>query len=737
MANRFPLIVDSTANSIQELPSGDNLDLSGSDIANVGNVNISGNLYVSNSLVTLGGGVNKAPLTSNDGKDRGTLLDYYSGSQHTGFMGWKNSSGEFTFASNATVANNVVTVTQLGNVRADYFYGNFVGAITGNLAVPGTNTAVLFNEAGNASASDAFLFNRVSNTAILSNALVVGGNITAGNIKITGSVSAGDTTITGNLTVVGSTVSANVTTLNVKDPIIEQGGNPTGTLSNDDGLDRGQLLHYYDGVAKDAFMGMKNSTKEFTFASNVSIANNVVTINQLGNLLAGNANLGNAVTANYFVGDGSLLTGINSMANLSVSGTATLGNAEITGTANIGTLNVTGQTNLGDVSNVHISGGSLGQVLTTDGSGNLVWANTQASIISNIANIVAGSAIDISIDYSNINYPAGVFTLNQLGPVSLTMVDIWASGANAKNAYANYIANTVNTQNVSITLSLANASFNVQATDSITIGTSTVTGANLTGLGITGTGGTYTIPSSYLNANAQIVTSSVVSANLSTSRGVKTATGATLTNNQPTPFSVNSLTGSFPSSSVPFWNVNQTFNWSASVTGTVSSGNVTYGGNATGTLTSVGATSGVSPSLDSTLGYSVTSTDYTGAGLNGAGTRTIPSTVSSTITPATKYYPIFWKTTASSSNPNITSTDSHNSNNYALGQGANTTSTASNYLWIATPNSTSHTFAFTFLGATVAATPDQTYTNQTISGQTYNVYGFTNYSAVTTIYTAT
>ena len=38
MANRFPLIVDSSTSTIQELPSGDNLDMTGSGFANLASV---------------------------------------------------------------------------------------------------------------------------------------------------------------------------------------------------------------------------------------------------------------------------------------------------------------------------------------------------------------------------------------------------------------------------------------------------------------------------------------------------------------------------------------------------------------------------------------------------------------------------------------------------------------------------------------------------------------------------
>ena len=43
MANRFPLVVDSTNNNIKELPSGDNLDMTGSGFANL--TTIAANAY--------------------------------------------------------------------------------------------------------------------------------------------------------------------------------------------------------------------------------------------------------------------------------------------------------------------------------------------------------------------------------------------------------------------------------------------------------------------------------------------------------------------------------------------------------------------------------------------------------------------------------------------------------------------------------------------------------------------
>jgi hypothetical protein len=149
-----------------------------------------------------------------------------------------------------------------------------------------------------------------------------------------------------------------------------------------------------------------------------------------GNISAGNASLGNLVTANFFGGNGSLLTSLtganvtgqvgyaataNSVAGGNVSGAVGLAtyattansvaganvsgqvsNSLISGTVytnaqpnitSVGSLtgltvsNATGVVNftttanvtLGSISNLHISGGASDYVLKTDGAGNLSW----------------------------------------------------------------------------------------------------------------------------------------------------------------------------------------------------------------------------------------------------------------------------------------------------------------------------------------------------------------------------
>ena len=422
------------------------------------------------------------------------------------------------------------------------------------------------------------------------------------------------------------------------------------------------------------------------------------------------------------------------------------------------------------ISDVKIGGGTPNYVLAaSDTQGNLQYANiaNYFLVTSNISTVVAGSTLAFTVDYANASYPGGIYTLKQLGPVSMTVTDQWSisgSGVGAtKNAYANYVASQVNTANVSITISLANAKFNVQSTDTLQIGSTTLTGTQLLGIynlnGVTSINGyanaTFTIPSTSLNANVQASNLSTVNntvlANLTNDRGtyganINTASGTTLVSTAPIAYSVNSISGNFPSSSIPYWNLNQSFNWSVSTTGTTSAGNLTYSGGAISTtsLSNVGGASGTSGSIDSTSSYTITTSDYYGSGLNGYGNRTIPSTVTGTVSSATKYYPLFWKVTTNSSLPSFTVSDSHNSNNYVTGQGATANTTPSNYLWMAIPNAgnasplASHAFKHVFGGFDIVDTPTVTGT-QTISsngqGYNYSIYGFSGFSQASLIIT--
>jgi hypothetical protein len=492
----------------------------------------------------------------------------------------------------------------------------------------------------------------------------------------------------------------------------------------------------------------------YQFAGNSGLSYNVATGNLSATLLTGTLTTNSqpyinsvgrlstltvgGASQNTVFGSGTITAnGLIQSQDLTVSNDGVIsgkGNVIFTNTANV---------TLGAISNLHISGGTSGDFVQTDGAGTLTFNKPKANILTTVNSLVAGSGLQIVTDFTDPSFPAGKFTINQLGPVSLSATDSWASGGSSKNAYTDYTTNTVNTQNISITLSLVNATFAITATDTIVIGGIAITGTNITGLGITGTGGTYTISSTLLNSitggsGIQTATSNTVSVSLTTTRGSYSTSGTTLTNNQPIPFNITTISGSFPASTVPYWNKNQSFNWAAIATSgaTGITGNVTYTPGPV-TLTSTGALSGTSTSIDSTVSYTITSSDYRGTGANGAGTRTIPTPVTATVSAATSYTPLFYKITSTSAIPTLTTSDSYLPQAYALGQGATTSSVTTSYLWIATPGTTAHTWGYTFLGSTVTQVPTVAGSTITISGQTYTLYGFAGFSVATQLFTVT
>jgi len=114
--------------------SGTDLDISGNGIIG-GNLTVNGDLtYVNVSsfdvedpIITMGGGPNGAAPTTDDGKDRGTALQYYDGGAIVGFMGWDNSGSEFIFGADVSNTDEVISVNTYGNVHGNVFIGDAGG----------------------------------------------------------------------------------------------------------------------------------------------------------------------------------------------------------------------------------------------------------------------------------------------------------------------------------------------------------------------------------------------------------------------------------------------------------------------------------------------------------------------------------------------------------------------------------------------------------------------------------
>lgn len=324
--------------------------------------------------------------------------------------------------SNGVFVSNVLTS---GNVVANVIRGTtFLYANGAPFVSPpaGSNTQVQFNNNGVLGASANFTFISTTNTLQIANLLVTNGaNLgNVSNITILGGLNGYflQTDGAGNLSwAAGGGNGGN--------------GNPGGANTqvqfNDAGTFGGDSGFTYNKVTN-------TLTVENISAGNSpdDILNVTGNLSVVGNISATNANLGNAVVANYFIGNGSLLTGlstdianyvaqpnqanitsvgtltgldlignITSTANIAISGNINAGNLSLsrnvtassaTFTSNVtvgntltvnssGTLRVLGNVNtagspninLGTLSNIHISGGTNGYVLSTDGLGNLSW----------------------------------------------------------------------------------------------------------------------------------------------------------------------------------------------------------------------------------------------------------------------------------------------------------------------------------------------------------------------------
>ena len=426
-----------------------NLVVNGNTVyANVTTVNIK------DPIIEQGGNPNGSPLSLDDGKDRGSLLHYYSSAPTDAFMGWKNADSEFVFASNASTSNNVITVNQLGNVRAS----TFIGTLSGAASTAGTVTT-------NAQPN-------ITSVGTLTN-LSVSGNTTSGNFV--GTLANGNS----NISIAASS-----------DVTLTAGGTKPWRFSTDGNLyvpESGQIRagSPFYGISiqdynNDSFVAMDasgmfiqgnslvrlktNNGTEFDFTNglaNLGAANLLTT----GNVTASNANLGNAVVANFFVGDGSLLTNLNiSTASVGFANAAnfagTVTNADQPNITSVGTLtslSVNGNVSLGNVGNLHVAGGSNSYVLSTDGTGNLSWVAQPSSSTITVDNFTGNGSQTVftlsttpsSINQTTVNYN-GVTLLRaaySLSGANITFGSAPADGALVEITTINLVAGTTCSSN--------------------------------------------------------------------------------------------------------------------------------------------------------------------------------------------------------------------------------------------------------------------------------------------------
>ena len=187
MANRYPLIYNPNANQLQELQSGDNLDLGGSGISSVGNINSTG-------IIT-------ATTFS------GALVGSFSGNASN-----LSVSGVVTFSQDIKLGDN--DKANFGDSDDLKIYHDGSNSYvedtgTGNLYLSGS-TDVIIQHHSTGETMAKFTGNGASELYHDNSKKF---ETTSGGVSVTGSITASSATITGNVSIAGTLTYEDVTNI--------------------------------------------------------------------------------------------------------------------------------------------------------------------------------------------------------------------------------------------------------------------------------------------------------------------------------------------------------------------------------------------------------------------------------------------------------------------------------------------------------------------------------------------
>jgi hypothetical protein len=501
-----------------------------------------------------------APLTS------GKVL-YIVGYRYVGLVGVTNLPSDTnignlningtTITSTSANGNIILTpdgngivqvssaLTSNANITASFFIGNgsqLTGVAASNAVSAGTVTA---NAQPNITSVGTLISLDVTGN-------ITGGNANLGNL-VTANFFSGDGGLLSNIQ--GSNVIGNVTSA-ITANFANYAGNVTvaaqsnitsvGTLTSLAVSGNGSFGNISTTGASGNITGA-NVVSANTFSGNLIAS----TANINGNLLSLNANLGNLATANFFSGDGGLLTNV-AAGNSVTAGTVTA-NAQpnITSVGTLTSLDITGNltagnANLGNLVIANFFSGDGGLLSNIQGSN--VIGNVTSAITANFANY-AGNITEAS--QPNITSVGTLTSLDITGNLSAGNANLGnaatasyfiGSGNNLSNIQGSNITGNVTT---AVTANFANYAGNVTEASqpnitsvgtltSLTV-TGNVAGGNLTTTGVVVATGNGTFGNiSTTGSGGNISGANNVSAN--------TFTGTLTTNAQPNITSVGTLT---------------------------------------------------------------------------------------------------------------------------------------------------------------------------------------------------
>jgi len=438
---------------------GGNLTVNGTTTSiNAATLNVADlNIILANGATTAAA-ANGAGLTVNGAS--ATIL-YTSGTDSWDFN--KTIVGNLTgIASSATVAasaNSVAGANVSGQVANALIAETVTTAAQPNITSTGTLTSL--SVTGNISGNNVVVNSTLASTSKTTGALTVAGGVGINN----------DLTVGNSITVDGGSYGNVVVTQ--FGSVFAHGSGP-----NPRAIYQARAADGIAGLGMQAYSGLNGqiySNTGFTFTTGATVRDKdfptggttratvdstglTVTgiANISGNISALNANLGNAVTANYFVGSGVYITGVaaatattvtaNDQANITSVGTLTtltVGNATANTVFGNGSISAAGNiaftgdnVSLGTVANLHITGGTVGYFLQTDGAGNLSWAATEGGG----GGAVSGSNTQIQFNDGGVLGASANLSFNKTSNTLSTDRLVAVNGANLGSVANVYIS---------------------------------------------------------------------------------------------------------------------------------------------------------------------------------------------------------------------------------------------------------------------------------------------------------
>ena len=463
---------------------------------------------------------NLAALGSNPVSTTGNVSAGYffgNGSQLTGIVSDYGNANVATFLASGTNTQDIITTgTVTGNLLTTAgASGNIIGVnyVSANFYLGNgsqlTGLPATYSNANVAAFLPTYTGNLTANNISSTGNINVGGSLNSDDITSSGNVTVfGDQIITGNLTVQGTTTTINSNTISTNDKNITVANNQSTSANIDGaGLDAGNP----------AIATWRYNAATQTWQANIGITPTSNAVFDLGTnslrwntVYANVANITGNVSANYYTGNGSLLTGVvatgvGTLASLSVTGTATVGNV-LTGGQVSAAGNVTGAYIVGNGSLLtSIPAGNItGQVANAAVAGT-VYTNAQPNITS------VGTLTSLSV--TGTTQSGNLFTAGAISATgNVTGAYIFGNGSQLTGLPATY-----GNANVSNFLANGFGSNSISTTGNITAGYFIGNGSALTSL--TGSAVTGTVA----NATYATTAGSATTATTATTAGTVTA----------------------------------------------------------------------------------------------------------------------------------------------------------------------------------------------------------------------